>query len=276
MERRTVAAAFGGLLLPPSIGRAQETAFDRSVDALRGHWFSTGAAAARGPHFVLEVVNVLSSQRGRARLVARWGSAAGPWAEAADAQVFEEPGALRIELTSAAEARVVLKTGPDEILKGELSSGQSGVTALQMARSTVPQIHAWLANHPPERLRAKASSVLELVYMSAHDCPPCRGWERENLSGGLPRPELGWEGVGFLVLKRPSFRSPVSPADFPERLREPVADYLKSRGWTQFRGTPQWAFFIDRALRTHGFGTDQFTTLVLPTIRAALAEKRQA
>jgi hypothetical protein len=276
MERRTLTAALGGLLLPLSMARAQDTEFDRRVEALRGHWFSGGAGAARGPQFVLEVVNVLSAQRGRARLVARWGSAAGRWAEATQALVFEEPGGLRIELTLDAGARVVLKSGVDETLAGELSSGPGGTTALQLARSTVPQIHAWLANHPPARLRARASSVLELVYMSAHDCPPCRGWERENLSGGLPRPELGWEGLGFVVLKRPSFRSPVSPADFPEHLREPVADYLKSRGWAQFRGTPQWAFFVDGAVRTHGFGTDQFTTLVQPTIRAAQAEKRQA
>ena len=144
---------------------------------------------------------------------------------------------------------------------------------VRLTRCNVGEVHAWIVQNPPAGLRATATSSLELVYLSANDCGPCLGWERQYLRSGAPLPELGWQSLQFLMLKRSSFRSPVSATDLPEPLRASTERWLEARGWKRFVGTPQWLLYVDQRLRLHAFGTDQFDTLIAPGVRAVLAER---
>ena len=275
-SRRIAAAALASLPwwgMAPA--RASSADFGPRVDALQGLWFGAeGPGAAGERRFVLQVVNVLSAQGGRARLVARWGLADHPWPEAAEALVTEEDGALRLALTPRGGAtRVTLRAQPDGSLAGQVAAAGGAAEAVRLARATVGEIHAWIAQNPPPGLRATAASALDLVYLSANDCGPCRGWEQQHLRAGAPRADLGWQALQFTMLKRVSFRNPVPPQDLPEPLRASTARWLEARGWKHFSGTPQWLLYVDQRLRLHGFGTNQFETLVAPGVRAVLAER---
>ena len=276
IERRRAATALA--LLPcwqVMPARASSADFGQRVDALQGLWFGTEVPGVAGERrFVLQVVNVLSAQGGRARLVARWGLADHPWREAAEALVTEQDGALLLALTTrGGAARVTLRAQPDGSLVGQVTAADGAAEAVRLARATVGEIHAWIVQNPPAGLRATAASTLDLVYLSANDCGPCRGWELQHLRAGAPRADLGWQTLQFTMLKRPSFRNPVAAQDLPEPLRTSTARWLASRGWKHFSGTPQWLLYVDQRLRLHGFGTNQFETLVAPGARAVLAER---
>jgi hypothetical protein len=74
----------------PGLARASGADFGQRVDALQGLWFGAEVpGVAGGRRFALQVVNVLSAEGGRGRLVARWGLADRPWSEAAEALVTE-------------------------------------------------------------------------------------------------------------------------------------------------------------------------------------------
>ena len=273
--RRVAMAGVASLAWAVSPSRASAADFGQRVDALQGLWFGTEVPGAAGERrFVFQVVNVLSAQGGRARLVARWGLADHPWSEAAEALVTEQAGALRLALTPrGAAARVMLQAQPDGSLAGQVTAADGATEAVRLARATLGDVHAWIAQTPPAGLRATAASALDLVYLSANDCGPCRGWEQQHLRAGAPRAELGWQALQFTMLKRVSFRNPVPAQDLPEPLRASTARWLEARGWRHFSGTPQWLLYVDRRLRLHGFGTNQFETLVAPGVRAVLAER---
>lgn len=275
VRRRSALAGVASLAWGMSSARAGESDFGPRVDALQGLWFGTeGPGAAGERRFVLQVVNVLSAQGGRARLVARWGLADHPWPEAAEALVTEDDGALRLALTPrGGAARVTLRAQPDGSLAGQVAAAGGAAEAVRLARATVGEIHAWIVQNPPAGLRATAASALDLVYLSANDCGPCRGWELQHLRAGAPRADLGWQALQFTMLKRVSFRNPVPAQDLPEPLHASTARWLEARGWKHFSGTPQWLLYVDQRLRLHGFGTNQFETLVAPGVRAVLAER---
>lgn len=244
---------------------------EKQADALRGYWFSdSGALPQRA---VLHVTNVLHVRGNEANLVAKWGPAALSWRDARKATARLAQNGVSLEVDAASGARLFLAQDGQGLLQGTVAAGGK-TTAVRLVKSTLPQIHLWLATNPTPEMRAAPGSDVELVYLSAADCGPCRGWERENLERDAPKSALGWEGLRFSRVERGSFRAPVRAEDFPEPLREPIAQYLKSRGWSYFQGTPQWVLFVNGKVRAYAWGTGSFNTLIHPAVEAALAERK--
>lgn len=261
-----VLLAAGAHAAPPA------SELEKRAEALRGYWFSDSGTADR--RYVLNVTNVLSVRGNDARLVAKWGPALRSWSDtrAASARLAAENVVLEME--TAGGFKISLSADGTGALAGHAMRPEGKPAALRLVRATLPQIHEWLAANPLPEVRAAPGSAIELVYLSAADCGPCRGWERDHLERGAPKAALGWDGLRFSRVERGSFRAPVPAADFPEPLREPVAQYLKSRGWSYFQGTPQWVLFVNGKVRAYAWGSGSFNTLIHPAIKAALAEAK--
>jgi hypothetical protein len=266
-----VAAAICG----PALAKNDLTAFEKQADGLRGYWFSdNGPANLRA---VLNVTNLLTSEGSRAKLAGKWGGALAPWRDAREMSAAESNGKLTLELVSAASSKVALALEADGALAGSITVAGGKTYPIRLQRSTLPQIHEWIARNPLPETRAGKDSVVELAYVSASDCPYCRGWEIEYLGGGdAPKPALGWDGLKLTTVKINSFKAAVGADGFPAHLQAPVAQMLKERGWRHLQGTPQFILLVNGKPRVHAFGTQYFSSLIQPALKAALAEKAGA
>ena len=260
------------LVLPAhAASRNAPSDFEKQVDGLRGHWFSdSGPANVR---VVLYVSNVVQVSGNGAKLAAYWGLAPGPWRDA-QAVAKDAAGRLTLELLTWGKATVTLEPESADALTGKIALADGKTFPVRLMRSSQARIHEWLASNPLPGARATKDSVIELAYVSAADCPYCRGWEIEYLEGGAPKASLGWSGVGLTTVKIATFKASVRSDGFPSHLREPIAQLLKERGWTYFTGTPQYILLVNGKVRAYAFGTTNFASLIHPALQAALAEKQ--
>ena len=194
-----------------------------------------------------------------------WMSAAGP-----------DPLVLHVDAQRVAHAKAARGGRWQSIAASELQldgKGQLVRNGVSYARSTLADIHQWVAENPLPAARARKGSEIELLYVGAADCGFCRRWEAKYLDGPKPRDSAGWKDVRFTPVDIGSFRVHFGAADVPARLKAAVAKMLEADGTRLLRGTPWFAVLVNGEVRAHGFGTNTFETLIQPSIRAALREK---
>jgi hypothetical protein len=251
---------------------AQETEFASRVNGLLGYWMARQDAESPPRGFGLRVTNVLSVDRNSASLVAYFGDVRRGWDEAKNVRVDlgKDGAGVTLTFSTANGTAVQLERQQDGSYLGEFVS--DGKRKLRFEKTTLPVIQGWMADHPSPELRARRNSVIELVNLSAADCPYCLTWERDYIERGkLTKSEL-WPEIRYTVQKRARLRDPVRPADLPEHLRPAVLEAAKNRG-RELTGAPWFVVVVDDRLRASLFGTGSFDSYVGATIRAAIRER---
>jgi hypothetical protein len=97
-----------------------------------------------------------------------------------------------------------------------------------------------------------------VVYLSADDCPTCRGWERSELPAferSIQRQKVEWREVRVKTLRHINVKSEW-PADL-EWLRAQVPE----------SATPRFYLIQGERLIARGDGTSGWTKSVLPAIK---------
>lgn len=97
-----------------------------------------------------------------------------------------------------------------------------------------------------------------VVYLSADDCPTCRGWERSEFPAfehSIQRKKVEWREVRVKTLRRINAKSEW-PADL-EWLRAQVPE----------SATPRFYLIEGNRLIAKGDGTSGWTNAVLPAIK---------
>jgi len=166
----------------------------------------------------------------------------------------------------------LIKTRRDQ-LDGDLLGANGTRHSLQLKRSTRAEVHRWLAENPGAKVRATRDSPVELVYVSAADCIYCRRWEGQYLENGAFKTSLGWAGVNFSTADIGSYKGAFQARHAPPHLQAAVERLLGRIERQSLRGTPSFLLFVNAEVRNYAFGTNDFETLIKPSIRAAVSEK---
>jgi hypothetical protein len=259
-------------LVTASGASAQETEFAGKVNGLLGYWMARQDAESPPRAFGLRVTNVLSVDRNSASVVAYFGDVRRGWDEAKNVRVDlgKDGFGVTLSFSAANGTAVQLEWQKDGSYVGEIV--WDGKRNLQFEKTTLPVMQGWMADHPRPELRARKNSVIELVNLSAADCPYCLTWERDYIERGkLTKSEL-WPEIRYTEQKRARLRDPVRPADLPEHLRPAVLEAAKNRG-RELTGAPWFVIVVDGRLRASLFGTGSFDSYVGATIRAAIRER---
>lgn len=246
--------------------------FEQRASSLAGLWFTT--EAGDGKHRVFHVTNVKRVDSASAELVAYYGFAQGSWKEPEEMVVRLAGERIRIEFRTQSGRRAQLFLDPDDRIRGALSKDGTRPIALAFARKSLASVHQWIAENPSARTRAHKGSSIELVYVSAPDCPGCMGWEAVYTEGhGRLKGALGWADVRFTEIGLGSYRGAAGVRDFPERLRPAVAQWFRASGRSSINGTPWFVLLVNGERRCSAFGSGYFESLIKPCLTAALAEK---
>ncbi len=249
---------------------AETTPFERRVNDLIGIWFA--APPGKGAGRVFRVTNVKSADPASASIVAYYGYAHGAWHEASDVAVRPEGDRVRVEFTSRSDSRVVLHLDADNTLRGAVDTASGKRISLGFAHTSLPEVHRWAAEHPLPKVRANKSSTIDLVYLSAADCPSCRGWEAENIASGKLKGSPEWASIRFTEVSRISFKGRLAASDVPEHFR-PAFERLEKARSSALYGTPSFVVLVNGEIRCASFGSGNYESLVFPTVQAAVREK---
>ncbi len=199
--------------------------------------------------------------------ISAWGEQQYKLAGNFDGVFDSKSGAMTFDVPTVGKLRLVAK--PDQLI---LKSGASP----DLVFDKVPRREAieTKAKFAPVNLRAKESSAIRLVYISASDCAPCRAWERDHLDGGnlLKKPEF--RDVEVVTAKRLSLKNRLRKGDLPEKIAHIYDKWDSQRDYERLlTRTPAFVVLINDEIRT--WSTGQFLdSPIYPFLRAALREKK--
>ena len=109
---------------------------------------------------------------------------------------------------------------------------------------------------------AAAASDVIVVYLGTDDCPYCRHWEARAKRELLAFTE--GKGVRYYEVKGETLRQPIVERHFPEELK------WLARRIGPSRGVPRFLLVVDGQLTRSVYGTNDYETVFLPALRAAL------
>ena len=179
---------------------------------------------------------------------------------------------MMVRFTSQSGMQIELRREHSGSLVGAALPNGGPSIPLQFEKTTLPAVHQWNADNPAKSVRASKESIVELVYLSASNCPYCRGWENEYLERGKLKNSPEWNAIRFTEVKRGTFNATVRVDDVPEHLRPAIGEVIAFRGRAIF-GAPWFVLVVNGHARTYMFGTHDFDSQVYAAIRAALREK---
>lgn len=243
--------------------------FEKSVNSLLGVWFQSWDKANRAT--VLRIVNVLNFDDKSATYVAYLGDPRDAQREVKSIKAYSEGDGIRLELTSAAGSQVAVVLQGNDMLVGTLKPATGQPFSLNLARSSLVDVQKWGATHPFAKVRGTKDSAIELVFVSARDCPSCFGWEQENLEKGKLKQSAEWPHLKFTMLKRESLKGFLSMDDVPGHLKPVFEKFPK--GSMAFKGTPFFVLVVNGSIRSQGWGPVPYETQILPNIQAVVREK---
>lgn len=144
----------------------------------------------------------------------------------------------------------------------------SAQNALETSAGAAPQA----ASSQPKTIGApatvRADSVIDLVYMGATDCPPCRLWKTFDLPKLRERQEFAH--IRFTEVKK-WIPDPVPDAgDLPEHLR-PLRDEMV-RIIARKKGSPFFALLVDGKGIRGGWGVGVYEAMI-PVVNELVAQK---
>lgn len=248
------------------------TTFEQRVSSLAGIWFTT--EAGDGKHRVFRVTNIKRVDSASAELVAYYGFAQGTWKEPEQMLVRPAGERVRIEFPLSDGWRAELFLETDDHVRGRLLKEGGRAIPLAFARTSIARVHQWIADNPVAGAKAHARSSIELVYVSAPDCPSCRGWEAEYTERhGKLKQTLGWTDLRFTEIGLGTYKGAARLHHFPEHMRPAIEKWFKASARSSISGTPWFVLLVNGERRCSAFGSGYFESLIKPCIAAALREK---
>jgi len=135
------------------------------------------------------------------------------------------------------------------------------------------EVYEARAKYPPAKMRAKASSVIRLLYLSAEDCADCRKWERDHIKGkrltGMPE----YQHVDFVTAKRFAAKDRLKKGDLPDKLAYLFDKFEASKGSAPILvNVPTFVLLVDDEIRVWSTGPF-LDSPIYPVLRAAAREK---
>ena len=109
-----------------------------------------------------------------------------------------------------------------------------------------------------------ASAPLTILYLSASDCPNCRGWEQFKRPDFVRSPE--GQRVPIREISRVSLGAPVATANWPDDLK-----WVQS-ATTVPQATPGFILIQANKVLTVAWGASGFDRVIVPYIRQALTQ----
>ncbi|MDP1613642.1 MAG: hypothetical protein Q8M11_21490 [Sulfuritalea sp.] len=263
---------FSGLVANISMATAAESFEDR-VERLRGYWKLNHTNQSRQWEInVLEIVNIRWARDGKGEMLGAFGrlDTKRPYASI---DVKESSGAVALSVSIDSGSSFDLSWDGKDKLSGKGKDGGE----LMFSKSTTAELWDQFSRNPDPRVRAGMNSMIELVYISASNCPYCAGWEAKYLEEGKLRKLPEGAKIAFTQISKVSYGGSISKRYFPEHL-QPVRDEIGANKiyWCTLGTTPSFLIVIDGKLRSGTCGSSNFETFVVPLIRYALAEKQSA
>jgi hypothetical protein len=127
----------------------------------------------------------------------------------------------------------------------------------------------------PARPHANSASQIYLVYVSAPDCPSCRGYEAEYFG----RKDLmakfvpDFPKIKYIKSVLATYKSRDLVSTLPPELQWMKNMGPDGRPLIQRRGVPFFALVVDDRIWVQGHGTTGLETLLAPEIKRAVEEK---
>lgn len=108
---------------------------------------------------------------------------------------------------------------------------------------------------------ARAAS-LELIYVGAEDCAPCRAWQQDD--GAAFRRSAEFTRITYIEVKAAHLRDVLKDENWPEEIRGLRGRLKKSDG------VPLWLVVSHDDVVEQRFGAAAWRASILPAIRSAL------
>ena len=240
-----------------------------------GLWFSDEPVGGQAWVIRARLVSIYPSSHAQAAeqgLAVDFGHARETWKAARAVAIGDDArGTARLTFETASGLKVVLAKENDRLV-GHITEAQAR-HALTVTRSTLAEIHGWIAQNPGAKAKARKDSGIDLLYVSAADCVHCQRWAALYLRNGSPKDTLGWDDVRFWNAHIGSYKGRFRLQDTPSHLQPAIEKLLKDNERQWLSGTPWYVLFVNGEIRGYAFGTTSFETLIHPGLRAALKER---
>jgi hypothetical protein len=200
-------------------------------------------------------------------------------------QAIVEGDTVRIQFLTPAESQIDVVLIADEVaVLGELKSAKGKQFPIRLTKlpaselAELRQARQASAKLAPPNIRSNSRIVL--LYVSASDCPSCRGYQaeyfgRKNLMATqLPEfSEIIYEKAFLGSYRGAATVANVLPPDLAP-LAMPGANGEPSK--IRCHGTPYFALIVDQKVIVQAHGVSGFESLVIPKIKQAVALRRHA
>ena len=156
---------------------------------------------------------------------------------------------------------------------GRAETGTTAPVTLAFDKVLQREVSEIRAQYPPARMRAKAASVIRLLYLSAEDCPYCRKWERDHLQSGKLTGMPEFKQIEFLTAKRPSLKARLKKSDLPGNVPHLFDKFESDKGYAPLMTVvPSFVLLVDDEIRVWRPGAF-LDSPIYPMMRAAVREK---
>jgi hypothetical protein len=138
------------------------------------------------------------------------------------------------------------------------------------------EVYEARAKFPPAKMRARASSVIRLLYLSTEDCPDCRRWERDHLQGGRLTEMPEFKQVDFVTAKRYAAKDRLIKGDLPDKVAYLFDTFEANKGYAPILvKVPAFVLLVDDQVRVWSTGVF-LDSPIYPMLRAAVREKAES
>jgi len=138
------------------------------------------------------------------------------------------------------------------------------------------QVYEARAKHPPANMRAKASSVIRLLYLGAEHCADCRKWERDHLKGGRLTEMPEFKHIDFVTAKRYAAKDRLTKGDLPDKVAHLFDKFDANKNYAPILlKVPAFVLLVDDRVRVWSTGLF-LDSPIYPMLRATVREKTES
>ncbi|MBI3915796.1 MAG: hypothetical protein HY322_02165 [Betaproteobacteria bacterium] len=138
------------------------------------------------------------------------------------------------------------------------------------------EVYEARAKHPPANMRAKASSMIRLLYLSTEDCADCRKWERDHLQGGRLTEMPEFKHIEFVTATRYAAKDRLTKGDLPDKVAHLFDKFDANRNYAPILlKAPAFVLLVDDRVRVWSTGLF-LDSPIYPMLRAAVREKTES
>lgn len=225
-------------------------------------------------------INSGRPESGKTRLDARYGYADAKLASLNEATLSEDDDLPQLHLVSPAnsivEARYIANA--DGFFLGRILYTSGKEKAIRLTKIDLDSYRLAAGNALLAQLRVNKNSVIQVINISAPDCPFCEEWKYQNLKAGHNgfRDSTEWNSVQMVRIDKSSYTTRgVSVYLFPDALKD-IGKQLNTdkRYKIVCLVTPAFVVLVDGKIAKWGVGK-QWETDVFPFIQQVVALKQK-